>query len=375
MARILVVGGGFAGVVAAESLAKKLGPEHDITLVSRDRRFLFYPALVRLAFGQCDTDDIAFDLREAMLDRRVRFVRGEVARIYPSERLITFAHGDLVGEMPYDYLLVSVGRRLATERVPGFFENAHHLLDVDDAKKFGAAVQEFHRGRAVVGHCPDARLPIPIFETAFALSDSLREKGVRDQCQITVASSEDLDAMFGGISISKDLTAALQSHGIELVTDFRISKVKPDAVIGEDGRSLDCDLNMIVPPFSGPGVFVGTPITDAERYARVDSTMRVQDVERIYAAGDCVSFGGPKLGHIAVRQGEVAAENLASEVQGLPLSAHYNHEMMLVIEASGIDSIFVHKKFWTDDDPNIKHGRFWAWARHMQEKYWKAKHN
>ena len=47
MARVLIVGGGFGGVVAAESLAKKLGSDHEITLVSRSRKFLFYPALPR----------------------------------------------------------------------------------------------------------------------------------------------------------------------------------------------------------------------------------------------------------------------------------------------------------------------------------------
>jgi NADH dehydrogenase FAD-containing subunit len=51
MANALVLGGGFAGVVAAESLAQRLGPEHRITLVSRHREFTFFPSLVRLAFG------------------------------------------------------------------------------------------------------------------------------------------------------------------------------------------------------------------------------------------------------------------------------------------------------------------------------------
>ncbi len=54
MAKVLIVGGGFGGVVAAESLAKKLGRDHEITLMSRSRKFLFYPALVRLAFGECE---------------------------------------------------------------------------------------------------------------------------------------------------------------------------------------------------------------------------------------------------------------------------------------------------------------------------------
>ena len=72
MANVLILGGGFGVVVAAETLAANLNHEHQVTLVSRDDRFLFYPALVRLAFGECDIADISFDLRKAMTDRGVR---------------------------------------------------------------------------------------------------------------------------------------------------------------------------------------------------------------------------------------------------------------------------------------------------------------
>ena len=95
MANILIVGGGFGGVMAAESLVKQVSEEHQITLVSRSRKFLFYPDLVRLAFGKCEPDDISFDLREAMLDRRIRFIEGEVALVDPYERrliMATLAH-------------------------------------------------------------------------------------------------------------------------------------------------------------------------------------------------------------------------------------------------------------------------------------------
>src|SRR5262249_58551499 len=71
MANILVLGGGFAGVVAAESLARRLGPEHRITLVSRHREFTFFPSLVRLAFGRLKVEDVFFDLVHAMRSRRV----------------------------------------------------------------------------------------------------------------------------------------------------------------------------------------------------------------------------------------------------------------------------------------------------------------
>ena len=105
MANILIVGGGFGGVMAAESLANQVSEEHQITLVSRSRKFLFYPDLVRLAFGKCDPDDISFDLREAMFDRRIRFIEGDVARVDPYERRIIMAHGEIEGGIPYDYLI------------------------------------------------------------------------------------------------------------------------------------------------------------------------------------------------------------------------------------------------------------------------------
>ena len=133
MAKVLILGGGFAGVIAAQQLARELGDEHQITLVSRSRRFTFYPALVRLAFGKCEPSDVSFDLRRSMLNRRVNFVEGEVARICPDEQKVIIAHGEVEGYLAYDYLIFALGRRLATERITGFYEHAHHLLTVEKA--------------------------------------------------------------------------------------------------------------------------------------------------------------------------------------------------------------------------------------------------
>src|SRR5689334_15425490 len=118
MANILILGGGFAGVVAAERLARLLDPaEHQITLVSRSRRFTFYPALVRLAFGECEPDDISYDLRRGMQERGVRFVEATAARVDPVARRVAVTGGDFAGELVYDYLVYTLGRRLATEQV------------------------------------------------------------------------------------------------------------------------------------------------------------------------------------------------------------------------------------------------------------------
>lgn len=374
MAKVVIVGGGFAGVVTAESLAKKLSDDDEITLVSRGHQFLFHPALVRLAFQKCEQKEIEFDVRDALLDRRVRFVAGEVARINPEERLLRFSRGDFVGEMAYDFLVLALGRRLKTEQITGFFEYAHHLLDPRSAKTFGAAARRFNKGCAVIGYCPGARLPVPVFEAAFALAGQLEERGKRDDCTITIVSSETPDEMFGSIPVSNTLMTALKSRQIELISNFAIDQVTAAAVIARDGRSIHYDLNMLIPPFVGPGALVGTGLTDAEGYARVDTMMRVVGLEKVYAAGDCVSLRGPKMGHMAVRQGEVVAENIAAEIQGRAPKEEYDHQLMLVIDGGGDESIFIKKDLWSDEPVEIQHSRFWAWAKRKQQQFWKAKH-
>lgn len=373
MANIVIIGGGFAGMVAAESLAGRLDAHHQITLVSRGHQFLFYPALVRLAFRQCDESAIEFDVREALRDHKVRFVTGEVARLHPEKREITFARGDFVGEMPYDYLVLAVGRRLRTEQITGFYEHAHHVLDARNAKKFGDAARQFTKGHAVIGACPGARLPVPVFETAFALSRLVEAAGNRDHCTITIASCESTDEMFGGIPLSESLTGELKLHRIEMVSDFAITQVTQNKIIAEDGRALAYDLNMLVPPFCGPGLMMHTGLTDAEGYVRVEKTMRVERADRIYAAGDCVNLFGPKMAHMAVGQAEVAAENLAAEIEKQPADTNYEHELMLVIDGYD-DAIFAHKNFSSDAPAHIQHSRFWSWAKQIQQRYWTARH-
>ena len=374
MANVLILGGGFGGVVAAERLAKMLGTEHELTLVSRNARFTFYPALVRLAFGKCEPDDVSFDLRGAMLSRRVRFVEATAARVDPFARKVTLTGGDINGDIKYDFLLYALGRRLATERVPGFFEHAHHLLSVKAALRFGEAVKDFRGGHAVVGSCPGARLEVPVYETAFALARRLREQG--DRARITVVSPDYPGEHPGGTALARAVRPALEAHHIETLSGFPITEVSAESVRAGDGRELEYDLLMLIPPFEGTSALSATGLTDEEGYARVDHTMRVLGAQGMYAAGDAVYFSGPKMGHMAVRQAEVAAENLAAEVEGREPSATYNHELTLVVDEGGSDSAYLRKDLWEEEGGDgVGHGRFWGWAKRAHERYFTALHS
>ena len=375
MVKVLILGGGFAGVVAAERLAEQLGEEHQITLVSRSRQFLFYPALVRLAFGKSRPEDVSFDLRKTMLNRRVNFIEAEVAYIDPFERSVTIAHGQVEGKLPYDYLVFALGRRLATERIVGFYEHAHHLLNVDKAISFGKAVENFHEGRAVFGQCAGARLPVLVYESAFALARRLEESGERDRVRITIISPTTLESDIGDRDAAAAIGKALDAHQIEFLPNLRIVSLTQNAAATRSGNRIDFDLLMLVPPFHGSTAASRVGITNEDGYIHVDSTMQVAAMDRVYAAGDCTNFEGPKMGHMAVRQAEVAATNLAAEIDGRAPVARYQHELRFVIDEMGAESLYLHKDLSTDEPAIVRQGSFWSWAKRAHEKYWEVLHS
>ena len=375
MANILILGGGFGGLIAAEQLAATLDREHQITLVSPNRKFTFYPALVQYAFGECDASDISFDLRTKLEDIGVRFVHGEMLRIHADRRTVEVSGDDLKGEIAYDYLVIAPGRRLATEKIPGFFEHASHLLGIGAASKFGERIRDFHEGTIVLGLCPEGRLPVPVCEAAFALARRFEPKVSDGRVKIKVVFPESLSAAFGGASLHKQLEAAFARHNITVHYDVPISEISETEVISSAGHRIAYDLLMLVPPFRGQSSLAELGITDEHDFVLVDGLMRIHNLPNAYAVGDVVAFSGPKFAHMAVRQAETAAANLAATLAGKQPDVEYYHEIATVIDAGGADSIYLHYGIWDDSLYRIKQGHFWGWAKDIHDKMWRARHN
>jgi sulfide:quinone oxidoreductase len=171
------------------------------------------------------------------------------------------------------------------------------------------------------------------------------------------------------------LKKALDAHQIEFLPNVSIVSLKQNSAITQSGEAIDFNLLMLVPPFRGSSAASNLGITNDEGYIQVDSTMRVPYLERIYAVGDCTNFDGPKMGHMAVRQAEVAAKNLAAEINGRAPVSHYHHEMRLVIDEIGDESLYLHKDLSTNEPATVKQGRFWSWAKRAHEKYWEVSHS
>ena len=374
MANVLILGGGFGGLIAAERLSSSLDPSHNITLVSPNQDFTFYPSLVRLAFGECEPADIAFDLRKKLNQARVHFVRGEMTAINPRTNKVTVAGDEFRGDIGYDFLVIAVGRRLATEKVTGFFEHAHHLLGVKAALKFGEEVNAFRGGDIIVGMCPDARLPIPVCETAFALARKF-ENDIRDgDVRVKVVFPGSLESVFGGASLHNELESSFRHRGINVLYDVPINNISETEVRSSAGHAVKHDLLMLVPPFRGNAALAPLGVTDEMDYVNVDKMMRVDGLERTYAVGDITAFEGPKLAHMAVRQADIAAANITSEIAGRKPVEEYYHEIAMVIDAGGSDSIYLRYGITDETLYGLRKGRLWGLAKNTHDRIWQAKH-
>ncbi len=373
MAKVLILGGGFGGLIVAERLASEFGSAHDITVVAPNRKFTFFPGLVHLAFGECDSDDITFDLATKLKNIGVRYIEGEMIQLDSKGKKAVIAGEDISGAIRYDFLVLAIGRRLATGRIPGFFEYSSHLLGTKAALEFGEAVSKFDRGQLIVGLCPGGRLPVPVCETAFALAKRFEKQIAAGDVNLSVLFPESLQAAFGGASLHEELERALARHHISVRYDFSISEITPEHLVTSENRRIEYDLLMLVPPFRGNAQLRSEGIVDAEDFVLVDDRMKIAGLEMSYAVGDIVAFSGPKFAHMAVRQAEVAAANLISEIYGGQPEKTYYHEIAAIIDAGGSDSIYLHYGIWDDSMYRLKKGTLWGWAKAAHDAWWQLR--
>ena len=370
MAKILILGGGFAAISAAETLSTAVGGDHEIILVSKNPDFTFSPAIVPMVFGDFRPDEIRFDLRPKLAERNIQFIQGDVKAINTHAKTVKVIGDRIDCTVGYDYLLVAVGRRLAGGAIPGLFEHAHNLLGVDAALKFKAAIAAFETGSIVVGLCPDASLPVPVCESALALAGRFEKEIKHGDVSLTLVVPTTIEKAFAGAALFRDVEDEFDRKGVRLVSDFAVTEVDETRITSALGTTIDYDLLMLMPPFGGQLSLRNLgPLTDVSGFARVDAMMRVADLPGVYAAGEIVSIPGPKFGYMAMRQGRVAAANILAELLGEAPKVEYQHRTAWAIAEKYTDPVFFHYGFWDDTLDDFDEEALLGMAKTVREKY------
>ena len=329
-ARVVVLGGGVGGTLAANLLSKELGRDAHVTVVDPIGMHVYQPGFLYVALGQANGRWLARDER-TLLRRDVELAVETAARVDATEGAVQLARG---GSLPFDYLVIATGARLVYDTVPGLREGSYEFYSLEGAQRLREALRGFRGGRLLVGiagipyKCP----PAPV-EFAFMVEEYLRKRGLRDRSEVTLLSP--LNRAFTIESASKLIQPIMEERGIGLSTFFNVESVDPSAGVVEslEGEKAEYDLLVLVPPHRGQSLIDASGFGDSLGWLPTDrATLQVADHQRIFALGDATDLPISKSGSTAHFEAPVVASRIASLVRGTAPKANYGGRVMCFLE-------------------------------------------
>ncbi|MDR7541072.1 MAG: FAD/NAD(P)-binding oxidoreductase [Armatimonadota bacterium] len=352
MARIVVLGGGFGGLAAAEALSPAARAGHEVVVV--ERRETFFLGLRKL-WVLAGTADLASGSRplQGVSRHGARWLADEVIAIDPVTRRVRTHTTNL----HYDYLVVALGAQPRPELVPGA-EAAMNLYDAQEVDRRAREVQGLQGGRVAVGilglpyKCP----PAP-YEAVLLLDDLFRQRGVRDRVELVAFTPQPSSLPAAGPAGCAAVEAQLAAKGIRFEPNRKTVRVEPGRVVFESG-GLDWDVLLAVPPHRAPQVVVESGLAQ-DGWIRPDPrTLRTQH-EQVFAVGDVVEIpmaNGmplPKAGVFAEAQARVAASWILHDL-GLGQPVTFDGYGYCFIEVGGQKAAKVTGHFLEQPAPRVE---------------------
>ena len=299
--RIVILGGGVAGLEALLALQTLAGDRIAVTLVSQDEWFVDRPMTVAEPFGfgpaaRLPLPDISAELG-------AEFVRGTVAEVDPAEHRVGFADGS---DLAFDALIIASGARA---RAP--FSDAITF----GLEGSGTAIREMldrlrsGDGRSVAFVAPTMTgWLLPLYELALMTARELARSDV-DDIELRLLTPEDRPlALFGG-RVSDRIGRLMSAARVEFVR-ASFAEVGGSGLTYAAIGQRSSDYVVTLPLLSGPGL-TGVPATQPHEFLPVDEYGRVTGLADVYAAGDAVDFP-IKQGGLAAQQADTVAEHVAA---------------------------------------------------------------
>ncbi len=335
-AKVLILGGGSGGLVAANKLAKALrldrGSDHEVTLVDRSPYHYFMPSFPWVALGFKEPEEVRRPLKN-LEKKGVHVVQGEVKELLLDDKRVRVDDR----ELPYDFLIVSLGAEVKPDLMPGF-EAAHHPWTIEAALKMREAVRRFRGGRIVIGVSgPYYRCPPAPYEVAGQIDFALQARGLRDRTEIVVAHvhSKPLSAM--GPAISHVVSEILEGKGVKFEGNFNPTAIDPERRVlkGDDGREVPFDLLIMVPPHKPSAVARCLEPLSPQGFPLVDpKTFRCVRHPEVFAIGDMVNPGIhlPTAGVVAHFQAEFVANQIMAELKGAYIAESFTPVALCIMD-------------------------------------------
>ncbi len=386
--RIVVAGGGFAGVECARRLEAEFGddPHVELVMVSGENFLLFTPMLPQVVSGMLETRHIVTPIRAVC--RKTRFYEGQVKGIDPYGKIVTLWGGEYGRGLSihYDFLVVALGSETNFFGMSDVERNAYTMKTLSDA----AALR--NRVIDVLEHAENETDPIlrksllnfvvagggfAGIETAGELMDLLHDarryyRTIRkDDLRVVV-----LEALPGILpafnqKLAEFAKAKMEKRGIEFKLQRAVEGFDGEEIIvrklggkedGRGGKESIVSKTLIWTAGVMPVNTIKRAMLKTERgKIVVNGDLEVPEFPGVFAIGDCALFTDPETGRpvpptaqIAEAQARTAAKNLVALIRKNREKEAFAYkpkgQMAIIGKRSGIASVF-----------GVSISGFWAW--------------
>lgn len=334
MAKIVIIGAGISGHVAASHLQFRLSKKrHEIVMISPNSNYQWVPSNIWVGVGRMKSKQMIFPLEPVYKRKKIDFKQAKVVAFYPEGSAetahpyvsIKYVNGENAGKIEkvsYDYLINATGPKLNFDGTEGLNpgENKtysvctyHHAEQAwQNLEKLIAEMKQGKKAKILIGTgSPTSTCQGAAFEYILNVEHELRRHKVREQAEITWISNEyelgdfGLDGMLMSYGMnlmrSKEMVEMIfEDRGIKWITRAGVHKIEDGVAHYEnlEGEKLttDFDFAMLIPAFSGHGfkaydrenneitekLFRGFMVVDADYTPKPYEEWTVQDWPETY---------------------------------------------------------------------------------------------
>jgi len=347
--RIVILGGGFAGVATAERLEQEFGPDPSVefTLVSDTNALLFTPMLAEVATSSLEPTHISSPLRTSL--RRTDIVRGSVDRIDLERRRVLLepdGGSSQDDEIGYDHLVLALGAVSNYLGMDNLRENALDFKTLSDAIRIrNQAIDMFERADREPN--PEIRRPLLTFvvagggfagaELAGGLNDFARGMLAYypnippEELRIIVIHSRDRILPELSEPLADYALEHMKERGVTFELNTRVADAQRGVVVLDSGEEIRTE-TLVWTAGTMPNPLLGDlPVEHDKRGAvPVDENLAVSGHAGLWAVGDCAAVMDAKTGdpcpptaQFALREAYTLAHNIHASVRGRPPKAFH----------------------------------------------------
>ncbi len=337
MKRILILGGGTAGTMAANRLAQELDrDEWEITVVDQSKTHYYQPGFLFIPFGIYKKRDVIKPRRD-YLDPRVKVIFSEIDVIEPDKNRVRIKEGGRW--LSYDFLIIATGTSPRPDETPGMLGPEWHksifdFYTIDGAVNLARKLRTWEGGHLVLNIVDmPIKCPVAPLEFVFLADWFFTTQGLRDKVKITYVTP--LPGAFTKPKAASLLGNMLEERNIELVTDYLIERVDSErkVIVSYDEREVPYDLLVTIPLNMGSDVIERSGIGDDLNYVPTDKhTLKAKQFDNVFVLGDAGDLPTSKAGSVAHFQVDTFIPNFLRYIDGLDLLPTFDGHANCYIE-------------------------------------------